>query len=92
MGRDKLDELDRALRRIGELEAENRRVGGRLSDLEGMVAVLDSFQFEVQHHPGCGSPCDCGWDDLDRRMGEYFRRWIMPARVPTPESAGPLGE
>jgi hypothetical protein len=48
-----------------ELDAAQRE---RILALEEALRELDTFTFLAVHKDGCGEPCDCGWDALERRI------------------------
>jgi len=48
--------------------AERSALKAEVERLRGLLLELDGFEFYAAHKPGCGDPCDCGWDDLDRRL------------------------
>ena len=53
--------------------AELDRLLAEVERLRGLLEELDSFRFLVYHKAGCGEPCDCGWENLERRISVELR-------------------
>lgn len=54
-----------------------------------VILDLDHFTFFAVHEPGCGEPCDCGWDELSERripaLGQKYQALLSPSGSPEPQ-------